>query len=248
MSRGREASELQALIVTIDGPAGTGKSTVGRELAKRLGLEFLDTGAMYRGATALVIDTGVDPHDEAAIAGAVQDACLHFDWTTDPPTLICGDAPVTERLRRQDVADLISTLAAQAPLRNVMVELQRAIGRAHSRLVTEGRDQGSVVFPHAEVKIYLHASPRVRAERRARQLADVGHEVNVDDIERELIQRDQRDASRAVGPLVRPAGAIDVDTSELDFDESLDALEAVVRAHAPRGSLAERKSSVSRHG
>lgn len=241
-------ARMDPLIVTIDGPAGTGKSTVGRELANRLGLEFLDTGAMYRGATALIIDSGVDPSDEVAVAGAVENARLHFDWRTDPPTLICNDVPVTDRLRQPDVADLISTLAAQAPLRGVMVELQRAIGRAHPRLVTEGRDQGSVVFPDAQVKIYLHASPRVRAERRAGQLRDVGQRVDVDAIEQELIQRDQRDATRAVGPLVRPPGAIDVDSSDLSFDASLDALESLVREHAPRESFACVEDAANRHG
>ena len=144
------------------------------------------------------------------------------------------------------------SLAAQAPLRGVMVELQRAISRAHPRLVTEGRDQGSVVFPDAQVKIYLHASPRVRAERRAGQLRDVGQrvdvDVDVDAIEQDLIQRDQRDATRAVGPLVRPPGAIDVDSSDLTFDESLDALESLVREHAPRESFACVEDAANRHG
>ncbi len=235
----------QPLIVTIDGPAGTGKSTVGRELARRLGLEFLDTGAMYRGATALVLDRGIDPENDHAVAAAVAAAKLRFDWTADPPTLICHEKPLTDRLRQTDVADLISALAAQAQLRAVMVELQRAIGRAHPRLVTEGRDQGSVVFPDAQVKIYLHASPRVRAERRAGQFESAGQVVDVNEIEQELIRRDERDANRAVGPLVRPDGAIDVDTSELTFDESLDVLESIVRDQAPHGAL---EGAANRHG
>jgi len=155
---------------------------------------------------------------------------------------------LTDRLREPDIAELISTLAAQAPLRAVMVELQRAIGRAHPRLVTEGRDQGSVVFPDAEVKIYLHASPRVRAERRARQLEATGQSVDVDAIEAELIRRDERDATRAVGPLVRPSGAIDVDTSDITFTESLDLLESIVRDNAPREALAGAGEASNRHG
>lgn len=233
----RDASTCGPLIVTIDGPAGTGKSTVGRELAKRLGLEFLDTGAMYRAATALVIDHRIDPTDEAAVAAFVAQSDMHFDWSTDPPTLIAMGVAMTDRLRAPDVSELISTLAAQAPLRRVMVELQRAIGRRHSQLVTEGRDQGSVVFPDAAVKIYLHASARVRAQRRALQLQAVGQQVSEEEIERELIQRDQRDSARAVGPLVRPVGAIDVDTSSIDFRQSLDLLESIVREHAPAAAL-----------
>lgn len=235
---GSRPDDLEPLIITIDGPAGTGKSTAGRELANRLGLEFLDTGAMYRAATALVIDERIDPNDEAAVASAVEHAEIRFDWTTDPPTILSHGHPLRDRLRESDIAELISTLAAQAPLRDVLVRRQRAIGIAHPRLVTEGRDQGSIVFPNAQVKIYMHASARIRAERRASQLAESGKHVNVDDIESELVRRDERDASRAVGPLVRPDGAIDVDTSSLSFDESIDELESIVRTHAPEASLA----------
>ncbi len=226
-----------SVIVTIDGPAGTGKSTVGRELARRLGLEFLDTGAMYRAATALVIDRGIDPDDEPAVSRAVADADLHFDWTTDPPTIYAFGAPMTDRLREGDVASLISKLAAQAQLREVMVARQRAIGAKHPRLVTEGRDQGSVVFPYADVKFYLHASPRVRAERRARQIEEAGRRADVAAIERDLITRDERDAARAVGPLVRPRGSVDVDTSALGFGEVLDRLEKTVRERVRPGVL-----------
>ncbi len=228
---------VSSVIVTIDGPAGTGKSTVGRELAHRLGLEFLDTGAMYRAATALVIDRGIDPDDEGAVSRAVADADMHFDWTTDPPTIHTFGMAMSDRLREADVSSLISRLAAQAPLREVMVARQRAIGAKHPRLVTEGRDQGSVVFPDADVKFYLHASPHVRAERRARQIEEAGRVADVAAIERDLITRDERDAARSVGPLVRPRGSVDIDTSALGFDEVLDRLERAVRERVPRGVL-----------
>lgn len=229
--------KAEKLIVTIDGPAGTGKSTAGRCLARRLGLEFLDTGAMYRAATAIVIDSRVDSVDERVVADTVAAARLRFDWTSDPPTLLSHGAPMTDRLRDADVAELISTLAGQAPLRAVMVELQREIARRHPRLVTEGRDQGSVVFPDASVKIYLHAASRVRATRRARQMQELGREADTDAIERELIERDRKDSSRAVAPLVRPSGAIDVDTSEVSFEESIDLLESIVLAHCRRDAF-----------
>jgi len=228
----------ERLIVTIDGPAGTGKSTVGRALARRLGLEFLDTGAMYRGATAVVLDEGVDASDERAVARAVRRAAMRFDWTTDPPTLLAHGRPMTDRLREPDVAAVISTLAAQAPLREALVAQQRAIARSHPRLVTEGRDQGSVVFPDAAVKFYLTASPRIRARRRAEQLRAAGRPADVDEIERDLARRDRLDAARAVGPLVKPPGAVEVDTSEMTFDEVIDALERLTRQRAPAGALA----------
>ena len=236
------------LIVTIDGPAGTGKSTVGRELAGRLGLEFLDTGAMYRAATALVLDQGVEPADERAVARIVEDAGIRFDWSVSPPTLIAQGAPMTDRLREADVAGLVSTIAAQAPVRAVLVQRQREIGRLHPRLISEGRDQGSVVFPDAAVKIYLHASPGVRAQRRARQIAQAGRPAELDQIERELIRRDELDSTRPVAPLVRAPGAIDADTSDLTFGEALDLLERIVREHAPAGSLAGAGASGGRDG
>ncbi len=217
------------LIVTIDGPAGTGKSSVGRALAIRLGLEFLDTGAMYRAATALAIDRGVLLDDGPGVARLAQAADLHFDWTADPPALLAFLQPYTDRLRDADVSAAVSPVSALPELREVLVRKQRIIGAQHQRLVTEGRDQGSVVFPDADVKMYLDASPRVRAERRAAQLAASGVKVDVDAIERELFERDLRDASRRVGPLRRPDDAIDVDTSGLSFDEVVDTLYRIVR-------------------
>ncbi|MCB9837818.1 MAG: (d)CMP kinase [Phycisphaeraceae bacterium] len=215
-----------ALIVTIDGPAGAGKSTVAREVARRLGLEFLDTGAMYRAVAALAIDHGIDQADEEAVAKLTRDADLHFDWTTDPPTLLAFDRPIMDRLRDRDVSALVSPISAMPEVRDVLVSLQRRIGGRHPLLVTEGRDQGSVVFPQAPVKLYLDASPRVRAIRRAEQ---IGEGADIDAIERKIIARDERDSTRAVGPLVRPNGGIVVDSSDLPFDVVVDTLVGIVR-------------------
>ena len=219
------AKHAGRLIVTIDGPAGVGKSSVGRAVAKRLGLEFLDTGAMYRAATALSLDRGVNLHDAHAVAALAREARLHFDWATDPPTLLAFDQAVMQRLRAADVDANVSTVAGLPELREVMVDLQRRIGERHPRLVSEGRDQGSVVFTDACVKIYLDATPRSRAERRARQISG----VDVGAVESDLIERDRRDSVRAVAPLRRPADAHLVDTSAMSFDEVVDALVALVR-------------------
>lgn len=221
------------LIVTIDGPAGTGKSSVSRELAARLGLDFLDTGSMYRAATALALDRKVSIDDDLAVAALTRSADLRFDWSSDPPTLLAFDEAMTDRLRAADVTAAVSPISQLPAVRAVLVELQQRIGLKHPRLLTEGRDQGSVVFPDANVKIYLDAHPRTRAERRAAQLRQMGRPADVDAIEQELAIRDQRDSTRAVGPLRVPQGAIIFDTSTLDQQGVVRELERIVREAVP---------------
>lgn len=220
----------QPTIVTIDGPAGTGKSTVARALALRLGLDFLDTGAMYRAAAAIVIDRGIDPADHDEVVEVVADADLHFDWTTDPPAVLAWLKPINDRIRSRDVTKLVSVIAAIAPLRRHMVRKQRIIAHQHPRLVTEGRDQGSIVFPDAAVKFYLNADERVRASRRAAQLRQAGKEVDVDTLLVELKRRDEIDSTREEGPLMVPENAIMLDTSDLSVTQVIDLLEEKVRS------------------
>lgn len=224
------------IIVTIDGPAGTGKSSTARALARRLGVDFLDTGAMYRAAAAIVLDNRLDPADVVAVVGRVREANLRFDWRADPPELLADGRSIMHRLREADVAALVSPLAGMTELRRLMVDLQQQIGREHARLVTEGRDQGSVVFPQADVKIYLDADPAVRAARRADQLRRSGLRADESTQAREITERDRSDSSRAEGPLICPQGAIRVDTTTSTFDQVVDRLEALVRqAVAARG-------------
>lgn len=220
----------QRLIITIDGPAGTGKSTVARRVAQRLGLAFLDTGAMYRAAAAITLDRGIDPNDHAAVVEAVRSADLHFDWSTDPPAMLAWGAPVNGRLRDADVTAMVSIVAAIGALREHMVRKQRLIGQQHPRLVTEGRDQGSVVFPDAAVRFFLDAAPGVRARRRAEQLREAGRQADEPRLLAEIIERDRLDAQRADGPLICPTGAIVIDTSALTLDEVIDRLVDEVRA------------------
>jgi cytidylate kinase len=224
------------IIITIDGPAGTGKSSVARELARRLGLDFLDTGAMYRAAAAIALDrnlyhAGADW--PARVVEALEAADLHFDWTMDPPTILAHGKPIDARIREADVTGIVSEIASIAPLRRHMVAKQRIIARQHPRLVTEGRDQGSVVFPAAEFKFFLHAASTVRAARRAEQLRAAGHPADEAALVREIEERDRSDSSRADGPLTRPFDAQDLDTSTLSFDEVVGRLERHVRDRAP---------------
>ena len=222
-------SNGSSVIITIDGPAGTGKSTVAHLLARRLGLDFLDTGAMYRAAALVAIEEDVDPSDGAALAAAVARRDMHFDWGTDPPRLLLAEQDVSDRIRDLDVSGLVSVVAAQPELRSILVEQQRSIAQRHPRLVTEGRDQGSVVFPDAEVRFFLIADEGVRAQRRVDQLRQKGKQVEHEEVQRDLRRRDELDASRPFDPLTRPEGAVDIDTSTLDADGVVDAMEQVIR-------------------
>jgi cytidylate kinase len=224
----------ERLIITIDGPAGTGKSSVARTLANRLGLEFLDTGAMYRAAAALAIDRGIPADDARAIVDSLEHAEIRFDWTTDPPTLLADGVSVMGRIRSQDVTAVVSPISGIPELRRIMVDMQRRIGEDHPRLVTEGRDQGSVVFPDADVKFYLFATPDVRARRRAEQLRELGQSADVERLKTEIIERDRSDSTRRDGPLSCPQGAIRVDTSDLTFEQVLSVLEEHVGAQLAR--------------
>lgn len=217
------------VIITIDGPAGTGKSTVARILASRLGLDFLDTGAMYRCAAAIMIDRKIDPNEVGDFVSTVVGADLHFDWTADPPTILAWDSPMDHRIRQADVTAAVSMVSAIGELRQHMVRKQRIIAAQHPRLVTEGRDQGSVVFPDAEVKFYLDADPGVRARRRADQMRSGGDSVDLGDLESQILERDRIDSTRSDGPLICPHDAIRIDTSDLDLDSVVILLERHVR-------------------
>ena len=236
---------MKPLIVTLDGPAGSGKSTVARKLAQRLGVEFLDTGAMYRGLTAAAVDRGIDPADDPdAVVDLARHAIVEFDWGHDPPRLTIDGEDITHRLRAQDVTDSVSEVASMHDVREMLVEAQRRIGRDHPRLVTEGRDQGSVVFPHAQVKFSLDAAPQVRAHRRAEQLREAGEPADEAKILESIRQRDRRDSQRQDGPLICPDDAIRVDTSDMSLEQVVDHLfERVTEQVGPVASAPSEEAS-----
>ena len=221
---------IASLVITIDGPAGTGKSSVANRLAQRLGLEFLDTGAMYRAAALLAIELGLSPDGGHALAEAIGREPPRFDWKASPPRLLLGNRDVSDRIRDADVTGIVSRVAACPEVRRQMVAWQRAAAMSHPRLVTEGRDQGSVVFPDAPLRIYLDADPQVRARRRAEQLRAAGRAADESEILRGILERDRIDSGRSEGPLRVPEGAERVDTSALDLDGVVGRLEALARA------------------
>ncbi|MFG0253322.1 MAG: (d)CMP kinase [Phycisphaerales bacterium JB038] len=221
-------------VITIDGPAGTGKSATAHRLAERLRLTVLDTGAMYRAAVVIALEAGLAMDDGAGIAAAVERVGIRFDFSRQPPGVLAGDLDVTERIRGAKVSSLVSPVSALPALRRVLVAAQRQVAREHHGLVTEGRDQGTVVFPDAPVKIYLDAAPAVRAARRARQLREAGRaEVDEARILADIQERDQRDSTRAESPLRCPEDAYRLDTSALSLEEVVDELERIARESLP---------------
>lgn len=218
------------LLVTIDGPAGTGKSSVALALARRLRASFLDTGAMYRAAALVVIEQKINPSDEVKVVEAVDRANIGFDWDQDPPMVMANGRTLGERIRAPEVTSLVSPIATLATLRSRMVERQRSVSAQRPRLVTEGRDQGTAVFPKADVKIYLDAHPTVRAGRRAIQLANANQVAELAGILRDILERDWRDQNRATDPLRPAPDAEIVDTSAMTKDGVVDELDRIVRA------------------
>lgn len=207
------------MIITIDGPAGTGKSTVSRAVAQRLKMDFLDTGAMYRAVGLAAVRRGISLENERELAFVAKHCRIEFDWKQQPPELILNGEPVGHLLRSAEVTSAASYVAVVAAIRQKLVEEQQRIGQEHPNLVTEGRDQGSIVFPKAELKIYLDATPQERARRRVNQLRQRGEFVDYHEILSQIMSRDTRDSTRATGPLMVPAGAVKIDTTTMSEDE-----------------------------
>ena len=217
------------IIVTIDGPAGTGKSSAASELAMRLGFDMLDTGAMYRAVALLSIESAIDPADEAALAVAMDRSQLSVDFSSRPPAIQLNGRNLHERIRDADVTQIVSLIASHHEVRVRLVQAQREVAAQHERLVTEGRDQGSVVFPDATVRIWLDARAEVRAHRRSEELRLRGEQVDEARVLAEIIARDASDRGRSEGPLRKPVGADSIDTSNLAFAAVVDDLERLVR-------------------
>jgi cytidylate kinase len=203
-------------VIAIDGPAGAGKSTVARALAARLGLEYLDTGAMYRAVTLAAMRRGIDTTDLVPVAELAEQLSLEVG---EHGVLVDGVDATTD-IRTREVTTAVSAVAANSAVRAELVKRQRQWANQRGGGVLEGRDIGSVVFPDAELKLYLTASPRVRAERR---VAEAGGDV--DEIEASIERRDHSDTSRSDSPLVQADGSIVLDTTGLSIDEVLARIE-----------------------
>jgi CMP/dCMP kinase len=202
------------MIIAIDGPAGAGKSTVAKLLAKRLGFEFLDTGAMYRAVTVAALRAGIDLHDQNDLARLVESLRIELPGER----VLLGGEDVTAEIRAPQVTAASGPIASSRVVRERLVEWQRRIALGRD-MVCEGRDQGTIVFPQAECKFFLSADPKERARRRLRELQARGEKTTFNEVLATQEARDARDAARDIAPMVPAADAVLLDTTDLPLDE-----------------------------
>ena len=207
--------------ITLDGPSGTGKSSVARAVAARLGAAYLDTGAMYRAATVAVLDAGIDPTDGEAVARVVAGASIEVGTTAGTELVRVDGVDVATRIRGAEVTRRVSAVSAVPAVRRQLVDQQRALVAAAEAVVVEGRDIGTVVLPEATLKVYLTAAPEVRAERRAAQLG-LRDAAKISALTEDLRRRDEYDSSRADSPLRPAPDAVVVDSTDLSREAVVD--------------------------
>ena len=220
---------MQERSIAIDGPAGAGKSTLARALARELGYLYVDTGAIYRTVALRAREAGADPSDPEQVAPLLEDLDLRMDYGGDGvQRMYLSGRDVTETIRENEISALASQVAALPAVREFLLDFQRKQAREHN-VVMDGRDIGTVVLPRAGVKIFLTAAPEARARRRTAELLQRGQDADFDETLREIRQRDEQDENRPVAPLRQAEDAALLDTTNLDLKGSLEALLTLVR-------------------
>jgi cytidylate kinase len=216
------------IIIAIDGPAGSGKSSTAKEVARRLGFTYIDTGAMYRSVTLEIISRKIDICDEDQIEKIARESCIQFQWIDNKYHILLNGEDVSDEIRSSDVASLVSPVSALAGIRKILAERQRQMAQ-DDNIVMEGRDIGTNVFPDADFKFYMDADIRVRAERRIKDYQAIGQKLSVAEIVRELEKRDKIDSSRSHSPLKKAEDAIIIDTTNLSFEEQVEEIVKIVQ-------------------
>jgi cytidylate kinase len=217
------------LVVAIDGPAASGKSTTARNVARRLGYTYIDTGAMYRAATLAVLRAGIDPNDRAAVEHLACRTSIRLVRRDDGSlrTLLDGE-DVSSAIRSPEVTASVSAVSSYPRVREHLVALQQRMGE-EGGVVLDGRDIGTVVFPDADVKVFMVADLRARAERRQAELTTQGTDIDIDGLQADLERRDRLDSTRQLSPLMRAPDAVEIDTSTMSIDEQVERVLELVR-------------------
>jgi len=219
--------------IAIDGPAGAGKSTIARALAKELGYYYVDTGAIYRTVAYFLDLLGVSPKDVDGVERYIDELTIEIEYDeTGKQHMLMNGMDVTDDIRTQDISQKASLVSAHKVVRDVLLDMQRQVAREHN-VIMDGRDIGTVVLPNADVKIFLTATPEIRAKRRYDELIAKGQKANLNQVLKEVQQRDHQDTHRAIAPLKQAKDAVLVDTSELDIDGVVAAIKTVVGEKIP---------------
>ena len=216
--------------VAIDGPSGAGKSTLARRLAADLGYVYVDTGAMYRAIGLYESRQGADLHDEAAVAALLPQIRLDIRLVDGTQHVYLNGEDVSEAIRAEAIGMAASAVSAHGAVRAFLLETQRSLA-AGQNVLMDGRDIGTVVLPHATVKIFLTASPEARARRRCLELRQKGKDADYETVLADIRRRDEQDTNRPIAPLRQAEDAIRIDTSEIDFDQSFELLKRTIREH-----------------
>ena len=217
------------MIIAIDGPAGSGKSTIAKLLAKELGFTYIDTGAMYRAVALKIKRLGIDPDNKEAVVNVLKETDTRLKTNEEIKVFLDGE-DVSSEIRTEEIGKIASKIARYPEVRKILVEMQRKIGEEAKNAVIEGRDTGTVIFPDADIKIFMTAKPEVRAERRFKELKEKGLNVSYEEILKEILERDKLDTTREDSPLKPAKDAIIIDTSDKTLKDVFKEILSIVRS------------------